>query len=357
MLESFGRTKTIVPLIARGIGSLPCLWLTHFNHFLEVNFPELAEKRPIALIGHDSAGNTKNNRVSLPGCEARSAPPGLITTYTPHSVQQLRERCAAVRGTQSLADQLGKIPAADTSSRGCAQQASFGKALYLANLQEIREAWHAAVLIPREAERIASCRNLGLRVVQTDEIHVLRVVTAGGSTGESVDVLDAMLAKSIAKEKGIRLKNHLIAVLPSCCSSVTEDVMRANAGKFILEAALAVKHPEKIALHTLDGKTIQYTDGPIYDSVIPLGVTSSFQAAANRDEMAARLALLALTFATTSFVGWSDEAFADALATQRDGRYGAAIFRRIGMTRAFVSKDLNRQIMTSAARNRAQELL
>lgn len=356
-IESFSRTRTIVPLIARGIGSLPCLWLTYLNYFLEVIFAELAEKKPIALIGHDSAGNTKNNRVALPGCDSRPAPPGLIATYVPHSVQQLRDRCAAVRGTQPLADQLGRIPAASTSLHGCSQLAPFGKALYLANLQEIRETWHSAVLTPREAERIAACRNQGLRVIQTDEIHVVRVVTAGGSTGESVDALDAMLSKAIAKEKGIKLKNHLIAVLPSCCSSVTEDAMRANAGKFVLEAALAVRHPEKIVLHTLDGKAIRYTDGPIYDSIVPFGVTSAFQAASSRDEIAARLAILALTFVTTPFLPWSDEAFADALKSQRDGRYGAAIFRRIGWARTFLSRSLNEEVMFKAAHNHARQLL
>ena len=357
MLESFRGTRTIVPLIGRGIGSLPCLWLTYLNYFFSIIFEELAEKMPLALIGHDSAGNTKSNRVALPGGDSQLAPPGLITTYQPFSVHQLRDRCATVKGTQTLADQLNRIPAADTSSRGCCQFSSFGKGSYVANAQEIRETWHSAVLIPREAERIAACRNLGLRVVQTDEIHVVRVVTAGGSTGQSVDVLDALLAKAIAKEKGIKLKNHLLAVLPSCCSSVTDDALRMNAGKFLLEAALAVTHPERVTLNTLDGKTIRFTDGPIYDSIIPIGVTSSFQAASSRDEIAARLALLALTFATTPFLSWSDEAFADALQAQHDSRYGAAIFRRIGMTRAFVSRELNSQLKMSAALDHAQRRL
>jgi hypothetical protein len=321
-------------------------------------FGEFAANLPVAIIGHDSAAATKSVPVALPGCEPRPIPPGLIHQYTPYSLAALQEKFASVKATQLLAEQLAALPAVETSDDGCCQMGVYGKALFVANLQQIREVWSAAILKTREAEKIAACRNHGLQIVQSQEVRVLRICNSGGSTGQGAEVCDALLAKTIAKGKGLRLKQDLIALQPSCNESVNESALKINSGKFWLEAILAKTAPGKIRLDTLENKTIRYTESDgIYHSLIPFAVTSAYQSAATRDEIELRIAATLLAWITSPYLKFSDLEYADVLSAEQDHTYGAPALRRAGFVRTFHCPDLNREIMKDAALAHALEIL
>jgi hypothetical protein len=156
-----------------------------------------------------------------------------------------------------------------------------------------------------------------------------------------------MLGKRNAADLGLRLNQHLFLFLPSVSNSVNPTAARENAGKLLLEVMLAMEHPEKIVLNTLDGQQIRYADGPIYDTVTLIGVTTDFLATASRDELAARTALLALAFITTPLLSLGEEKFADSKA-QADRRHGLALLRRLGFTRFFLDSQRNANITREA---------
>jgi hypothetical protein len=223
----------------------------------------------------------------------------------------------------------------------------YGAGIYAANFQAVYESYAPALLRTRDAECIAASRDAGYRILQTRTIPIIRFVNAAGSTGNGAEVQDAMLAKRIAAELGLTVKNHLFLFLPSCSTSVNPNAARANTGKLLLEVLLAMEHPEKIRLNTLDGQELRYEHGPIYDEVTPIGITSEFLAAGNRSELAARMALLALAYVCTPLLSLTDEQFADSKA-QTDRRHGLAVLSRIGFQRCFVENQRNTEIFKAA---------
>jgi len=276
----------------------------------------------------------------------------LVTTYRDHSVAELREQAGRTKATRGLADKYGRLPAIERLGNGCCQQPEYGAGIYTANYQTVSESYAPALLRTRDSERIAKCRDAGYRIFARPEISMLRYANAGGSTGNGAEPQDAMLGKRNAADLGLRLNQHLFLFLPSVSNSVNPTAARENAGKLLLEVLLAMECPEKIVLNTLDGQQIRYTDGPIYDTVTCIGVTTEFLATASRDELAARTALLALAFITTPLLSLSEEKFADSKA-QTDRRHGLALLRRLGFTRFFLdsqrSQNITREAMVEEA--------
>src|SRR5439155_7919069 len=136
---------------------------------------------------------------------------------------------------------------------------------------------------------------------------MVRFVNGAGSTGSGAEVLDAMMMKLEAAQRGLAVANHVFILLPSAGASLNPQAARENAGKLLLEVAFAVEHPEKVVAHSFDGQSFRYAGGPIYDSVTTISVSTHYQAAGNRHELAARLALLGATFIATPFLAISDE--------------------------------------------------
>jgi hypothetical protein len=358
LLKSFADSRVIQPLVVRAIGSLSCRVAAYVELMLYTIFGEFAAELPVAIFGHDSASTTKNVPLALPGCEPRAIPAGVIHQYTGYSVAALREKFASIKATQLLAEQLAVIPDAETSDNGCCQMGAYGKGLYVANLQQIKETWSTAILKTREAERIKACSERGFKIFQSPDVRVIRLSNSGGSTGQGAEVLDAVLGKTVAKSKGLRLKQDLIGFQPSCSESVNEAALKINSGKFWLEAILAKVAPAKIRLDTLENQSIRYTESDgIYHSLIPIAVTSSHHSAATRDETALRVALMIVTWITTPYLRFSDLEYADALASEQNQRYGAPALRRIGYARTVHCPELNGEIMRDAAFAHVHEIL
>jgi len=186
-------------------------------------------------------------------------------------------------------------------------------------------------------------------VLQTKPIINVRFVNGAGSTGTGAEMVDAMMTKLEMSHHGLSVVTHQFVLLPSAGAAVNAQAARANAGKLLLESAMAAEHPGRISLSTLDGQTLRYTGAPLVDTITPIGVTSEFLAAATRQELAARLALLALTFITTPLLAASEEQFADSKAAQGDRRHGLPVFRRLGFARCFVHHQRNDEIARAAA--------
>jgi hypothetical protein len=357
LLRALRNTNSIHPLVVCGHGTHGNQWVATVHFLLKAAFGDLADKLPVAYMAYDSAGNSKNHIVAIPGFEPYAAPPGLLRTFEPFSVKTLQQSCASVRATQPLAESLSRIPEKDSSAEGCAQYRCFAAALYRANIQQLYQGWETAIKTTRDSVRISACRAAGLNVIQSPAVQVLRFINVGGTTSESIDVADAVVAKEVARDKGGHLlKNHALLALPSISDSVSKKAMRRNGAAFLLEAALAKTHGDRIAVGCLDGTTLQH-NGPVYDSVYPIALMNDYQAASSRDEISGRLAMLAMVFLTTNFIGWTAQEFADTLAAQQDRQFGAPICRNIGFARNFVCEALSREIMKETAFNHLQQTL
>ena len=357
LLKALRNTNIINPLIVCGHGTLGSQWVATVYYLIQMAFGDLAEKLPVAFVAYDSAGNSKNHIVTIPGFEPYAAPPGLLRTFEPFSVKTLQQSCASVKATRPLAESLSRIPDKDTSSEGCAQFRCFAQALYLGSLQRIIGGWETAIKTTRDSVKVAACRAAGLTVIQSPSVQVLRFANVGGTTAEAIDVSDALVSKVVARDKGgHEVKNHALMVLPSVSDTVNKRAMRCNAGMYLLEAAMAKTHGERIAVGCLDGTTLRH-NGPVYDHLYPIGVMNDYQAAANRDEITGRLAMLAMAFLTTNFLGWISQEFADTLAAQQDRRFGAPICRNIGFVRHFLCDAVGREIMKEAALHHLQQTL
>ena len=342
--------RIFLPLILVGHGTHGNQWLATVRFFLELAYGELAEKLPIAFIGFDSAQNSKNHTVSIPGFPPYTAPAGLIRTFESFSVDALRESAGATKATKVLARRLDAIPQKDASTDGCSQYRSWGTSLFTANLQQMRKGWEDALKLIRDEDRIQACRAAGLSILDSPP-HAIHYVNTAGTTAQSVDIPHALLGKIVAWDTyGRRLTNSALAVLPSASSATNRNAMRANAAAFLLEAAVAKVHPEQISVGCLDGSILKH-DRPIYDVLYPLGSVSDYQAITNRDSVTCRHAMLAMLFLNTSFVPWAAQEFANSLRDQQDRRFGPLICRNIGWTRYFTSPELRRQVMKAGALN------
>lgn len=349
VLAAFRAVSTVFPMVFNSIGTFPCLVELFLLNYLEMIFGELFPDIPIALRALDSARATKDLRVCTPGASPRPVPPGFVIGYRDHTVGELRAQAERNKSTRSLAQKLAALSAIEKIDSGCLRQPCIGQAAYLAHYQQARESIIESFLRTLDASKIARCRNEGVRILQTSDINVVGFVNLDGSTGTGSEVIDAMHRKAIGYEYGFNVRNHLFGFLPSCSTSVTADAGKAHAGKTLLEATLGIQHPEKIQLNTFDGKQIRFPHGPIYDSLVPVPVSSEFLSTGNRHALAARVALLALTFCTSPFFLHSEEQFADSKAAQSDRRHGLAVLRRFGFTRAFIDTTANLEIAKAAA--------
>lgn len=349
VLDTLRQTKQITPVAFSGIGSFPSQVILHVNACLEEAYGQLAPHLPIALRALDSAQATKDLSVAIPGSPPRPAPPGVVQTYRDASVPALRAQAERAKGTRTLAEKLKHLPPMETLADGCCQKPAFGEALYLANLQKARESIVNSILCTRDANRIAACANAGFRIKPTRQVVVVRFVNAAGSTGCGAEVIDAMMTKWEAGQRGISVANHLIMLLPSAGSSVNPQATRENAGKLLLETAMAVEFPERVVAHSFDGQTFSLNGTPIYDSLSVVGVTTEFMAASNRSELAARLALLGMAFIATPLLAETEQHFADSKPAQSNRRHGLPVFTRRGFVRCFVPRERNRQIAIAAA--------
>lgn len=349
VLDTLRRTKQITPVAFSGIGSFPCQVILHINACLDEAYGEIAPHLPIALRAIDSAQATKDLTVAIPGSPPRPAPPGIVQTYRDASVPALRAQAERAKGTRALAEKLKHLPPMETLADGCCQKPAFGKALYLANLQKARESIVSSILCTRDANRVAACENAGFRVKPTRQVVMVRFVNGAGSTGSGAEVVDAMMTKYEAAQRGISVVNHLIMLLPSAGSSVNPQAARENAGKLLVEAAMAVEFPDRVVAHSFDGQTFRFGGAPIYDSISVVGVTTEFMAASNRSELAARLALLGLAFIATPLLAETEQHFADSKPAQGNRRHGLPVFTRRGFVRCFVPRERNLQIAKAAA--------
>jgi hypothetical protein len=248
-----------------------------------------------------------------------------------------------------LAEKLKHLPQMETLADGCCQKPVFGLAQYLANLQKVRESLVASILCTRDANRIAACENAGYRVKPSRQVNVVRFVNFAGSTGSGPEVVDAMMTKYEGAQRGINVANHLIGLLPSGGNSVNPDAARANAGKLLLETAMAVEFPDRVVAHSFDGQTFRFSGAPIYDSITLVGVTTEFSAASNRNELAARLAMLGMAFISTPLLAEAEQQFADSKPAQANRRHGLPVFTRRGFVRCFVPRERNLHIGEAAA--------
>lgn len=348
--------KIFLPMVLVGHGTHGNQWLATIRFFLEIAFGELAEKLPVAYIGFDSASNSKNHTVSIPGFSPYTTPAGLIRTFESFSIDALKESCGASKATHGLSRKLDAIPQKDASTDGCSQYRSWGASVFAANLQQMRTGWEDALKLIRDEDRIQACRAAGITILDSPP-HALRYVNTAGTTAQSVDIPHALLGKVVAWETyGRRLTNSLLAVLPSASSATNRNAMRNNAAAYLLEAAMAKVHPEYVSVGCLDGTVLKH-DRSIYDNICPLGTVNEYQAVTNRDAVTCRHAILALLLLTTSFVPWAAQEFANTLRDQQDRRFGPLICRNIGWTRHFTSPEMRREVMKAAALNHLRQTI
>jgi hypothetical protein len=352
VLDTFRRTKTINPVAFRAIGSFACLTLTYLFYMIDEVYGELAASLPVGLSGLDSAKGTKDIKVSLPGSPPRPAPPGLIHQYEPHPLSRLRAQAALTQETLEVADRLEQLTSIEQLGDGCCQQPVAASALWMGNLQDVRKSIVDNLLVTKDANRVARCEAEGFRVVPTREIINIGIVNGAGSTGSGAMVADGMITKLEAFHRGFSVINHNFVLLPSAGAAVNAHAARANAGKYLLESALAYEHPELIRVHTLDNQTLRFTEAPIVDTVTPVSVGSQFLAAADRSELAARLAVLFLTLITSPLLAVSEEHFADSKGAQGDRRHGLPFLRRIGQARGWIHSDRNISLGKAAVASR-----
>jgi hypothetical protein len=312
---------------------------------IEEAFGPFAGHLPIAFQAIDSASGSKSLTATLPGAQERSTPADTII-YSHHTIADLRGAVSGSGLTRRFDSKLAAVPLSQDGAitSGCAQQPQVGAAEYLANFPVAHESIVSSLLRTKDSKLIADCEAAGYQVITGGKIPVLGHVNLAGATATGAGVMHGMATKAIARELGYSVEYHLFAVLPSASTSVDPQAARENAGKTLLEIATAVEHPERIVLNTLDGQTFRYPDGPIFDTVTLVGVGNAFLAAGSREELAARLALLGLTYITTPFLARSAQAFADSLPAQGDRRRGLAVFRSLGIARRFYDQARNEQI-------------
>ncbi len=351
-LGAYAKNRLVVPTMFNAIGSFACLSNRRRYELLSEVYGPLMGRTPVVFRSLDSAEASQAHRPAVCDKEAATAQGAFPIIYQPSTIGELIEAAEAMPAARRLGAKLRQIPshAHGVASRdGCMQQPAFGAAMYLANFPSAVDSLKDSLMRTRDTGLINECRAAGFQVRSGREIHVNRTVNLGASTGSGAEIWDALLTKVIARDLGYSVRNYLYAIMPSANVAADAEAGRQLGGRFLLELCRCQESPEKIVLPTFDGRVFQWRDGPIYDGIFLVAVGNEFMAASSRDELAYRLALLAVAQVCTPYVAQSEAAFSDSVPAQGLRRHGLPIINRVGITRAFSDPAANCTLGAAAA--------
>ena len=292
------------------------------------------DNSPRSIFAWETADAMRATTVSLgPGHEPVTLPSEMFRIIPPRTNQELAALALESKNTRRYGEKLLRVPETSTAA-GVGGQPIVGFMALLADFPALDERIRATLLAQRERHLVMQQSERGKSLEVHSVSHQFLVGNAAGGTFSGSAVAVASRIKHWSKVFGLPVKNHLIALLPSVATTHDRDLAARNCAAFLRTASLACEKPEKIRIHLFNGETINHEAGePLFDSIIPWGVSSGKITLGNRQQAAADIALTIHALLETSLAQVSEEQFRDGAKDLLDRRNGFRGFRRLGLAR------------------------
>jgi hypothetical protein len=211
--------------------------------------------------------------------------------------------------------------------------------------------WRKAILATRDETRLATCSRNGIKVLISRRIPVINIDNFAGSTGKSALVPNLVLGHHVAEQLGLELAPLVFGLLSSASVSGDPAAVRKNTAACIIETAFAAsRHADQCVVRTFEGREIKHTKGPVIDAIVPVAVSSDYQAATSRNELGLRIAFQVLTLLCTPALLEIQKLITDARSKAiNHPQDGFPFIWRMGLARRFCSEELNHAVTVEEA--------
>ena len=316
-----------------GGGTFGFLVCTYF-YAIELMKGLLDDNSPRSIFAWETADAMRAMSVTLgPGHEPVTLPSEMFRIIPARTNQELAALALESKNTRRYGEKLQRVPDTSTAA-GVGGQPIVGLMAYLADSPALDEQVRSCLLAQRERHLIMQQSERGKSLEVHSVSHQFIVGNAAGGTFNGSAIPIASRIKRWSKEFGLPVKIHLVSLLPSVAATHDRDLAARNCAAFLRTASLACEKPEKIRIHLFNGETITHEPGePLFDSIIPWGVSSGKITLGNRQQAAADIALAIHALLETPLAQISEEQFRDGAKDLLDRRNGFRGFRRLGIAR------------------------
>lgn len=316
-----------------GGGTFGFLVCTYF-YAIELMKGLVNDTSPRSIFAWETADAMRATTVTLgPGHEPVTLPSEMFRIIPARTNQELAALALESKNTRRYGEKLLRVPEASTAA-GVGGQPIVGLMAYLADSPSLDERVRACMLAQRDRHLISQQSERGKSLEVHSVSHQFLVGNTAGGTFNGSAIPIASRIKRWSKEFGLPVKIHLVSLLPSVAATHDRDLAARNCAAFLRTASLACERPEKIRIHLFNGETITHDAGePLFDSIIPWGVSSGKITLGNRHQAAADIALAIHAMLETPLAQVSEEQFRDGAKDLFDRRNGFRGFRRLGIAR------------------------
>ena len=306
---------------------------------------------PVKVVSYDSPNHVDTGDADLSDAGQTSSPIAEFRNYKDFTVGEIADRAMERSGTHYIARAVSHLPRNLSSAFGCSQDPGFGLGCMVASVPEREQSWRAAILATKDEDRLAECARNGIKVIISRRTPVIDIDNLAGSTGKSAIVPNLLLGHYKAEQIGAELAPMLFGLLSSASVSGDPAAVRNNAAAALLETAFAASPLSgNCVLRTFDGREITYTRGPVLDAIIPVAISSEYQAASSRDQLALRVAFQVLVLLCTPAFLEIQKLVTDARRKAvNQPQDGFPFVWRLGLSRRFCSEELSKAVVLDEA--------
>lgn len=350
-LNRLGSANTVLAVIILANSSAGRGVIKKLVRFLYELYGPLAPHLPIRAISFDSPAHVDTEPGDVSAADG-STPLADFRNYKDYTVGEISDRAMERSTTEYIARRMEHLQRTMSSAHGCSQDVNFGYGCFIASVPEREALWRNAILATKDEARLAACERAGVRVLSSRRVVVFDTENLPGSTGRSGFIPNLVLGHHIARQVGTELAPYLLPLTASASVSGSPATMRHNCASGVLEAGFAASpSADQCVLHTFDGRTISYQNGPIIDGFIPSAISSEYQAAASREQLEWRLAFqLAVLICTPAFQEIQKLVTDARRKNTLHAEHGFPFIWRLGLSRRFCSAELNGAIFRDEAR-------
>jgi len=331
-----------------GGGTFGFLVLTYF-YALEMLKGLMDGSNPRSIFAWETADAIRATTVNLgPGHESVSLPAEMFRIIPARTNQELAGLALESKSTRRYGQKLNLVPETSTAA-GVGGQPIVGLMACVADFPALDERIRTGLLAQRERHLVTQQSERGKSLEVHSVSHQFLVGNAAGGTFNGSAIIIASRIKYWCKQFGLPVKIHLIVLMPSVATTHDRDLASRNCAAFLRQASLACEKPERIRFHLFNGETISNEAGePLFDSIVPWGVSSGKITLGNRQQAAADIALTLHTLLETPLAQVSEEQFRDGAKDLLDRRNGFRGFRRIVTSRFHLDQKRNDYAATLA---------
>ncbi len=344
------------PAVHIALGTMGIMNATHAVK-AEVKFGiPIAARMPVLAVETAESART----YSAPGgpdFPSVSLPDESILILRDRSTHELAAMAQRHPRTRSYARKLSALPPTSTKE-GAGGHRILSLTSFLAELPELDLRIPRLLIQERDRCRFGAQSDEGHSQSGSEEMAVYISGAGYGSTCSGAALLIASRVRHHAHLLGLKVRIHLLLVSASVAKTNDSITAWANLGITCKAAMKAMEDASKIVFHTFTGGTISHEPhSRLVDTLTLWGNSTGSLVASDREETAASVGLLVFYLVHSTLAGISEQAFCDSAKMVIDRSLGYRGFRRLGIARFAVDRELNRRVAFNAAVRQISQII